>query len=1046
MAADRPTAQAAPRSCRRACGSAVCAIRRACLNSIELPSPYLHGWQEPCILIKISFQSRAMTSPADSVLDTLHQLQRRVLFGGGAVMTALLLMAGGAALWLLLETVHQEQRDALRRGLQVVDRYVGERRRAYAASLNTNVTLWTTQQPVLLSVGTPLREHFAAQHGQLQVRAPGALSVPWLVLSPPQSSLPPQAQAAYLGMVETYSAYMAATVAAQDSPHALISAAFEPEGRLFAISGLQNEAQLLQTMRVQTREQALTGLRNDAEQGWLRAGAEGELRLSSGRLRVYFGQNPLTGEEALVTQMRLISGGLPLATRLTYEPLRVLRERLAETDAGTWVLQDRDGNEVLRSGAETIGAASMPIAAAPPGDVQLQARPNFSASAPVQGLGWHLLRPYSWSDVWTAQRSAILAIGAALTLLIAALWAVLLRVERRVLRPALRQAEQVHESEALSRTLIETLPVGLCLLDQQQGQVILYNQALKDLAGGTAVGVAELLPQVVQAGSRPDQPLHVPSGDPGGAPRFLRSIVAPARYQRQSIWVCAVTDVTAQEETRRHLMDAHRHAEQARRDAEAAEQAKSAFIAMITHEIRTPLSGVLGHLELLARQPMPLAAQNHTARARTAAGVLQTLVNNTLDLSRIEAGLMQVEPVAFDPRALVRQTVTLFEPQAARKRLQLVADVGDDVAPAYLGDAHRLAQIVNNFVGNAVKFTEMGAVTIRVDACTAANTAEELRFEVCDTGPGIETEKQATLFEPFVQASAGTARQHGGSGLGLALCQRFAKLMGGRVGVASTPGVGSCFHVVVPTARSTLIPAHSLTADPAEEGVATGGHALLVDDTTISREVTMAQLQELGWQVTAAENGAQALRHARQEVFDIVLTDLNMPNMDGYMLARRLRAERPSVPVLALTASTLPEDAERARAAGIVGLLLKPLDLTALQDTLRTLGDRGSLCTAATPVMIDQMQMQLRDAFLQTAQRDLDALTQAMKTGDVSAMVDLLHSFAGALAFLAEDSALRACLQAEQSLRMRGAVDSQADVEAALQLVSGCVHRFETRP
>ncbi|MGS7840018.1 PAS domain-containing sensor histidine kinase, partial [Stenotrophomonas maltophilia] len=220
-----------------------------------------------------------------------------------------------------------------------------------------------------------------------------------------------------------------------------------------------------------------------------------------------------------------------------------------------------------------------------------------------------------------------------------------------VLRPALEQAARVHESEALSRTLIETSPVGLCLLDQQSGQLILHNQALEQLAGGTVPGLASVVQRLVQdvGAPEPGQPFAVAAADGTTPPRFLRAIVAPSRYQRRAIWVCAVTDVTAQEETRQRLLDA-RHA------AEAADQAKSAFVAMISHEIRTPLSGVLGHLELLARQPMSASAQTHTARARSAAGVLQGLVDDTLDLSRMDAVLMQLQPVAFDPRGLLQQT------------------------------------------------------------------------------------------------------------------------------------------------------------------------------------------------------------------------------------------------------------------------------------------------------------------------------------------------------------------------------------------------------
>ncbi|MBA0280446.1 response regulator [Stenotrophomonas maltophilia] len=977
-----------------------------------------------------------MASPTDSVLATLRHLQRRVLFGGGAILTVLLLAAGAAALWLRLETVHQEERDALRRGLQTVDRYIGERRRAYVASLNTNTTLWATQQPVLVARGMPLAERLAAQQGQVQVLAPGALSVPWLAVSPPQRRLAPQAQAAFLGMVETYSAYMAATVAAQDSPTSLISYTYEPEGRLFAVAGLQDEAQLLRTMGMQTREQALAALRRTADEGWQDAGTGTEIALPSGRLRVYYGRNPFTGQDALVTQMRLRSEGTPFAHRLTFEPLHALHERLTEAAAGGWQVVDRQGRDVLHATATEAPPASQP----------LNGNHRFEVSAPLRGVDWVLVRSYRWTDVWATQRVYLLAAALMLAVLLGALWAVLLRVDRRVLRPALEQAARVHESEALSRSLIETSPVGLCLLDQQSGQLILHNQALEQLAASSDHGLTALVQHLLQdVGSRDQgQPFQAPADDGGTPPRFLRSIVAASRYQQRAIWVFAVTDVTAQEETRQRLLDARHHAEQARHDAEAADHAKTAFVAMISHEIRTPLSGVLGHLELLARQPMAAVAQEHAARARAAAGVLQWLVNDTLDLSRIEAGLMQLEPVTFDPRALLRQTATLFGPQAAAKGVQLVVQSADTVAAAYHADAHRLAQIINNFVGNALKFTDAGTVTIRVDARGRPDGTEGLRFEVCDTGPGIAAEDQATLFTPFVQADAG--RQHGGSGLGLALCQRFAELMGGTVGVDSTPGSGSCFHVEVPATHATAVASTSPTVNPAVGAQLPGGHALLVDDSVISRDVTLAQLQALGWRVTTATDGIEAWECWRDGRFDLVLTDLNMPRMDGYALARRLCADNARVPIVALTASALPDDAERARAAGVMRLLLKPLDLDALQAALHSIDLWHAVPTAATPLMSDAVLAQMRDAFLKTARRDLDSLRQAMDMGDSTAMTDLLHSFAGALVFLGQKDAAQACQRAEQSLQATGAADAvaMASVVEAIAWVTTSVEGFET--
>ncbi|MFL0349672.1 ATP-binding protein [Stenotrophomonas lactitubi] len=989
-----------------------------------------------------------MASPSGSVLATLQRLQRQLLFGGGTILTVLLLAAGCAALWLRLEAVHLNEREALRRGQQTVDRYIGERRRAYVASLNTNATLWATQQPALVAGGMPIREHFAAQEGTAGVMAPGALSVPWLALSPREGRLPPQAEASYLGMVQTYSAYMAATVAAQDSPTSLISFAFEPEGRLFAVAGLHDEAQLLQTLKVQTREQALAALTQTANAGWQSAGADSELQLDSGRLRAYFGRNPFTGEDALVTQMRLRSNGTPFVNRLTFEPLQGLRERLTEASPGIWEVVDGHGNDVLRSFSDGTISGPAPQAVPSPRPTML-ARPDgraFVVSAPLHGIDWTLLRLYRWSDIWAAQRIYLLGGGLALAALLAALWTLLLLVDRRVLRPALEEAARVHESEALSRTLIETSPVGLCLLDQQNGQLILHNQALQQLIGDTAGNLMDVL--VGRLVQRVDGQVHgqlfdAPSSDEQGPPRYLQSIVAASRYQRRAIWVCAVTDVTAQKETQQRLLDARRHAEQAQHDAEAADQAKTAFVAMISHEIRTPLSGVLGHLELLAHQTMPAALHTHVTRARSAADVLQGLVNDTLDLSRIEAGLMTLEPAPFDPRALLQQTATLFEPQASAKGLRLELHTGDALGPAYVADAGRLAQVINNLVGNAVKFTASGMVAVSVDASVRPDGSEWLHVEVRDTGPGIDAEAQANLFKPFVQVGAGSARQHGGSGLGLALCQRFTALLGGTLGVRSTLGTGSVFHVDIPARRTTAVAEAPPRPAPVERAHASRGHALLVDDSVISRDVTLGQLHVLGWRVTLAADGDEAWQRWREGRFDIVLTDLNMPRLDGYGLARKLRVDDPYIPIVALTANAMPEDAQRVREAGMTTLLLKPLDLASLEAALHGFDLDRSARPPLPPVVSEAVQRQMREAFLQTAHRDYALLSQALDSADAPAMIDLLHSFAGALAFLGETQAARSCQQAEQALRSTAVTDtaSKATVIEAVALIEASIER-----
>ena len=267
------------------------------------------------------------------------------------------------------------------------------------------------------------------------------------------------------------------------------------------------------------------------------------------------------------------------------------------------------------------------------------------------------------------------------------------------------------------------------------------------------------------------------------------------------------------------------------------------------------------------------------------------------------------------------------------------------------------------------------------------------------------------------------------------------------MGVNSTPGSGSCFHVSVPAVRAGAIAATARTAAPAEGTPLLAGRVLLVDDSEISRDVTVAQLQSLGWQVTAVVNGHDGWACWRQGAFDVVLTDLDMPGMDGYSLARRLRTDGAGIPIVVLTATALPEDAVRAHAAGMSHVLLKPLDLGALQNALQHVdAAAGRAAPGVTmPMLSDAVQTQMRDAFLQTARCDLAAVRQAMETADTTTLIDRLHWFAGAMVFLGYRAAAQRCQQAEQALRATSAADTAAmmRVSEALAMTTASVAACE---
>ncbi|MCS6811688.1 MAG: ATP-binding protein, partial [Tepidimonas sp.] len=333
----------------------------------------------------------------------------------------------------------------------------------------------------------------------------------------------------------------------------------------------------------------------------------------------------------------------------------------------------------------------------------------------------------------------------------------------------------------------------------------------------------------------------------------------------------------------------------ARDAALAASRAKSDFLAVMSHEIRTPLNGVLGMLELLQGTSLDDDQRHWVATARHSAQLLLALLNDILDFSKIEAGRLTLERVALQPAELLRASIEGLRGQAQAKGLVLRAELAEGLPAWAWGDPTRLQQVIVNLVGNAIKFTERGEVTV-----AAAWADGWLQVDVRDTGIGIEAHRLPELFEPFVQMDSTHTRRYGGTGLGLAICRRLVDAMGGTLAVDSTPGQGSTFTLRVP------LPAGTAPAPPAEPGrgplASVPARVLVVEDHPVNQQVVMRLLQRLGAQVSLAADGAQALALAGQQPFDLVLMDCRLPGMDGWETTRRLRAQGWRGPVVALTA------------------------------------------------------------------------------------------------------------------------------------------------
>lgn len=507
---------------------------------------------------------------------------------------------------------------------------------------------------------------------------------------------------------------------------------------------------------------------------------------------------------------------------------------------------------------------------------------------------------------------------------------------RRELETQMRLLQQAvnHIEDAISVISLDT--------DVKKARILYVNPAFTRITGYSAEEAVGSNPLML-LGKLPDQVqmeaarIAISRGRPfrtelvnyrkDGTPFDVDWAISPVRDRLGQIthWVSVRRDITSRKLAQAALQSTNAQLALARDAAEAANQAKSQFLANMSHEIRTPLNGILGIAELLASSELDAEQRENLGIIQRSGDALLTLINDILDLSKIEFGRVQPESVPFEPAKLAKDLVGLLGPRAESRRLSLACDIGPGVPALVKGDPTRLRQILLNLLGNALKFTEAGAVRLEL----RPEGADRIRFTVTDTGMGIPEDRMDRLFQLFSQVDASTTRRFGGTGLGLAISQKLAGLLGGEITVRSVPGAGSAFSfsLPLPVAVAATAPRPATGGTDLASPTLPPLRILLAEDNPVNRKVVLAQLARAGLGAEVAVDGREAVEKISVQTFDVILMDVHMPRLDGLAATREIRALAASIRqpyIITLTANALHGDREACLAAGADAYLAKP--------------------------------------------------------------------------------------------------------------------------